>query len=191
LTDFARYYDLEGYLFRDVSARYTTQKLLSAFDFFCIVIWKANRAKSKVAKRLLAQGHPDLETAVAALTTAVANAQDNKERLKVLIEGWAFRLPMASAILTVLYPRDFTIYDVRVCEILGDFSDAQYESHYEALWQRYSAYVARVHQAVPQVSELRDKDRYLWGQSFACQLQRDIENKFGYAPGNSESGLGA
>lgn len=47
------YYYLEQYLFDVVSARFQTVGTLSAFDFFCIVIWKANRAKSKVAKRLL------------------------------------------------------------------------------------------------------------------------------------------
>lgn len=186
MTDFARYYDLEGYLFRDVSGRYRKDKKLSAFDFFCIVIWKANRAKSKVAKRLLAQGHPDLEAAVAALTAVITSAQDSKERLRVLIEGWGFRLPMASAILTVLFPDDFTVYDVRVCEILGDFKDAQYKTQYEALWARYSGYVARVRQSVPEVAGLRDKDRYLWGQSFASQLQRDMESQFGNAPDDSE-----
>jgi hypothetical protein len=28
---------------------------------------------------------------------------------------------MASAILTVLYPESCTVYDVRVCDVLGDF----------------------------------------------------------------------
>lgn len=186
LTDFARYYDLEDYLFRDVSARFTNEKRLSAFDFFCIVIWKANRAKSKVAKRLLAQGHSDLEAAVAALAAAIKSARDNKERLRAVVEGWGFRLPIASAILTVLFPDDFTVYDLRVCEILGDFSDAQYKTQFEALWARYSAYVARVQQSVPHVGALRDKDRYLWGQSFAAQLQRDMESQFGNAADGSE-----
>lgn len=186
LTDFTRYYDLEGYLFRDVLGRFRKEQKLSAFDFFCIVIWKANRAKSKVAKRLLAQGHPDLEAAVAALTASITNAQDNKERLRVLVVDWGFRLPLTSAILTVLFPDDFTVYDVRVCEILGDFNDAQNKTQFEAIWERYSAYIARVQQSVPEVAGLRDKDRYLWGQSFALQLQRDMKSQFGNARDDSE-----
>jgi hypothetical protein len=185
LTDYARYYDLEGYLFQDVSPRYRNEKQLSAFDFFCIVIWKANRAKSKVAKRLLAHGHSDLDAAVAALTAAITSARDNKERLRAVVEEWGFRLPMASAILTVLFPDDFTVYDVRVCEILGDFKDAQYKTPYEALWARYSAYVAQVQQSVPEIAGLRDKDRYLWGRSFAFQLQRDVKSHFGNAADDS------
>ena len=38
--------------------------------------------------------------------------------MRILIEDWAFRLPMASAILTVLYPDSFTVYDIRVCSEL-------------------------------------------------------------------------
>jgi hypothetical protein len=49
VTDYARYYDLESYLFQEVSHRFTSRKPLSAFDFFRIVVWKANRSKSKVA----------------------------------------------------------------------------------------------------------------------------------------------
>ena len=111
-TNFLQYYDLEGYLFKVVSTRYSQNKTLKAFDFFCIVIWKANRAKSKVAERLLAHGNsqPILETAVDSLLTAISEAKDQRTRLSVLIEGWGFRLPMASAILTVLYPEDFTVY---------------------------------------------------------------------------------
>ncbi len=186
MNDFSRYYDLENYLFGEVSNRYQRDKQLSAFEFFCIVIWKANRAKSMVARRLLAQGHGDLESAVNALTTSIAKAQDDRGRLKILIVDWGFRLPMASAILTVLFPDDFTIYDVRVCEVLGDFKDAQYKTTFEALWQRYSAYVVRVRESALGGRSLRAQDRYLWGQSFASQLQKDIGDQFGNAQDDSE-----
>ena len=43
--DFLRYYDLETYLFDDVHDRFHRQGSLSAFNFFAIVVWKANRAK--------------------------------------------------------------------------------------------------------------------------------------------------
>ena len=179
-TNFLQYYDLEGYLFKVVSTRYSQNKILTAFDFFCIVIWKANRAKSKVAERLLAHGNsqPSLKAAVDSLLTAISEAKDQRTRLSVLIEDWGFRLPMASAILTVLYPEDFTVYDIRVCDVLRDFKDAQYKTSFTALWERYSAYVIAVKDAVPECSSLRDKDRFLWGKSFASQLQTDIQSSF-------------
>ena len=98
--------------------------------------------------------------------------------LSVLIEGWGFRLPMASAILTVIYPEDFTVYDVRVCDVLGDYKDVQYKTNFDILWERYSAYILRVKNAVPEYPRLRDKDRYLWGKSFALQLKTDILASF-------------
>lgn len=57
--DYLRYYDLEAYLFEDVRKRFQKEGVLSAFDFFSIVIWKANRAKSKVAHRLLKMAETD------------------------------------------------------------------------------------------------------------------------------------
>lgn len=176
--DYTKYYDLENYLFHDISSRYQQEKMLGAHDFFCIIIWKANRSKSKIAKRLLAHGpYTDLETAVRTLTQAISDASDNKGRLAVLIDRWEFRLPMASAILSVLFPEDFTVYDVRVCDILGDFHDAQNRT-FEPLWERYALYVEQVRNAVPQKASLRDKDRYLWGKSFAQQLGRDLATQF-------------
>ena len=119
-----------------------------------------------------------LDTAVAILLSEICHAEDSCARLAVLIERWGFRLPMASAILTVLYPDQFTIYDVRVCDILGDFHDAQNKTKYNKLWERYVAFIAAVREAVPSESLLRDKDRFLWGQSFASQLQRDVSAAF-------------
>jgi hypothetical protein len=93
---------------------------------------------------------------------------------------------MASAILTVLYPDDFTVYDIRVCDVLGDFKDAQYKTNFAKLWERYAAYVIAVKDAVPECSSLRDKDRFLWGKSFATQLQTDIQSSFGRGDSDAE-----
>jgi len=178
--DYRAYYHLERYVFHEVSAHYREAGQLTAFDFFCIVIWKANRSKSRVANRLLAQGFTDLESAVSALTRSLATAPDDKERLRILMDGWGLRLPMASAILTVLYPESFTVYDVRVCDVLGDFRTTQYRTDFEALWDEYQRFMAAVHAAVNEAYDLRDKDRWLWGKSF-CQrleLEADLSSQF-------------
>lgn len=187
-TNFLQYYDLESHLFKVVAIRYAQDKTITAFDFFCIVIWKANRAKSKIAKRLVAHGNgqANLESAVGSLLAAISEAKDQRARLSVLVEGWGFRLPMASAILAVLYPEEFTVYDIRVCDVLGDFKDAQYKTNFAALWERYAAYVIAVKDAVPTCSSLRDKDRFLWGKSFATQLQADIQSSFGSGDSKAE-----
>jgi len=83
-TDYRKFFDLENYLFGDVSKRFSEQSYLEAFDFFCIVIWKANRSKSKIARRLLFKGHPDLDSAVVALTKSLAKAENDKKRMYIL-----------------------------------------------------------------------------------------------------------
>lgn len=77
--------------------------------------WKANRSKNKGRDRL-ARLSGDFESAVTSIGSALASAHDQKARLRCLMVEWGFRLPVASAILAVLYPDEFTIYDVRVCE---------------------------------------------------------------------------
>lgn len=172
------YYHLESYLFDVVSPRFRNSGTLTAFDFFCIIIWKANRAKSKVAKRLSHSGQNSLEAAVQALALQVSSAESPKERLGVLMESWGFLLPMASAILTVLYPTDFTVYDVRVCEELNDFRKLKDIRDIEKRWVDYKSYCKAVEAAVSEPLSLRDKDRWLWGKSFATQLQIDIQRNF-------------
>lgn len=177
--DFRIYYDLEGYLFDTVSPRFHAEHTLSAFDFFCIVIWKANRAKSRIAKRLLSHAnYTDLDSAVKALTAAIAHAPTPKEKLQVLLNEWGFLLPMASAILTVLYPDDFTVYDIRVCDILGDFHWVGNRSKFEDIWTGYTKYTAAVRANTPAELSLRDKDRWLWGKSFYNDLVEDLNKNF-------------
>lgn len=152
---------------------------LSAFDFFCIVIWKANRAKSIVAKRLLSKGNfPSLEAAVSALTEQVHTAASPEQRLATLMDVWGFRLPMATAILTVLYPSEFTVYDVRVCDELRNFHSLQSVSKRSQRWSGYQDYRDAVAAAAPPALSLRDKDRWLWGKSFAEQLESNIAANF-------------
>ncbi len=177
--DFRTYYDLESYLFGTVSPRFTSEHTLSAFDFFCIVIWKADRSKTKVVKRLLTHGKfPDLDSAVKSLSAKIAAALSPKDKLKVLVSDWGFLLPTASAILTVLYPDDFTVYDIRVCNVLGQFHSLKNRSNYESIWTGYTQFAAAVREKGPAELSLRDKDRWLWGKSFHEELREDIATNF-------------
>ena len=175
--DFRQYYNLESYLLDTVQLRFAQEGQLSAADFFCIVIWKANRAKSKIAKRLL-RNHENLDTAVQSLTAGLAQQPNAKDKMRYLLGDWDFRLPTASAILAILYPNDFTIYDVRVCDILGGFHSLNNRVTFENLWREYQAFKRAVELSAPSELNLRDKDRYLWGKSFYKQLMKDIGNEF-------------
>jgi hypothetical protein len=175
--DFREYYQLESYLFDKVRVQFAKQGYLTAFDFFCIVIWKANRAKSKMAKKLLEGTNVSLDAAVGALTYGIAKQKTAKDRLGLLWNA-GFRLPMASAILTVLYPDEFTMYDTRVCGILGGFHNLDNLSDFEDVWQSYQDFKRKVVESTPAELTLRDKDRYLWGKSFYEQLTHDISQGF-------------
>ena len=174
-------YHLEKYLFETVGPRFKKNTKLSAFDFFCIVIWKANRAKSKVAKRLLSIDplkRKDLNLIVKDITSKIYNENDLQNRLKILMVDWGFRLPMASAILTVLFPDDFTIYDVRVCDSLCAHHKLGNKTKFKNIWEEYQKFKSDVKNRTPSNLSLRDKDRYLWGQSFKNQLEDDIKQMF-------------
>jgi hypothetical protein len=181
--NYHQFYDMESYLFGPVRSRFEEQGELSAFDFFCIIIWKANRAKSKIAGRLLKHGYGDLDTAVRELTRGLAQQSTPQERLQYLVKEWGFQLPIASAILTVLYPDEFTIYDKRVCdelkEICGrDFHNLVNLTDPNSLWKEYKDFRQQVNKSAPGYPALRDKDRYLWGKSFHDQLVKDIAQGF-------------
>ena len=121
------------------------------------------------------------------LTKRIAAQESPKDKLRLLMNAdLGFRLPMAIAILTVLYPGEFTIYDVRVCGSLSRFHNLTNITNFDKLWDRYIEYKSCVETNAPQGYSLRDKDRYLWGKSFNEQLCGDIENKFGVGPGEDE-----
>ena len=85
---------------------------------------------------------------------------------------------MASAILAVLYPERFTVYDERVCGSLKKFKNLKNLVNFERQWSGYQDFKREVEQAVKRKSTLRDKDRYLWGKSLHDQLKKDIEQGF-------------
>jgi hypothetical protein len=174
--DYLRYYNLEAYLFEDVRQRFFRDGKLDAFDLFSIIIWKANRSKSKLARRLIKKCG-DLQVAASTFTTELFNAPSPEARLLVAMTSWGFYLPMASSVLSVLWPDEFTIYDVRVCDELGGFHSIG-KLGPNKVWPKYCDYRAAVVQAVPADVRLRDKDRFLWGRSAARQLVRDIQQGF-------------
>lgn len=177
-NNFIKYYDLESYIFGGVSKRFHKCGFLSAFDFFTIIIWKANRAKSKISKQILGRGYDNLDDGVKDLTNDIYECTEDKRRLECLMKKWGFRLPMSSAILTVLYPDIFTVYDVRVCETLNIKNNLDNITNFDKLWSSYLEYKNKVFSAAEGNLSLRDSDRYLWGKSFYDQLNNDISIGF-------------
>ena len=180
--DYLKLYDLERYLFDDVKTSFHKNKKLCAFDFFCIIIWKTtHRVKSKIACKLLEHGGDagkDLNRIVGNLTSAIAEAENDKERMRILIQDWKFFLPTATAILTVMYPESFTVYDRRVCDELRNHHKLKNKSWSDALWDGYRAFLKDLRHIEPAVAALRDKDRTLWAKSFEKELNKGIATRF-------------
>ena len=177
-----RYKNLEQYLFTDVNRRFHRDRSLGAFDLFSIVVWKANRAKSNVAKRLMSKAKSrTLETVARRLTRNLYKLDDDNQRLVYLRCEWRLGLPMASAILSVCYPDRFSIYDYRVCEelaTLGNFKNLSNRTKEASLCAGYEQFLAAVRKAAPKGLSLRDCDRFLWARSSANQLEEDIRDGF-------------
>ena len=170
--DFKKFYDLETYLFSEVADTFGKTGKISTTDFFMIIIWKSNRAKTTV-KKTLSKNVNDFAEAVEQIAKSLSSTTNNKRRLYILMHDWGLRLPMATAILTVLFSDDFTVYDVRVCNELDDFHKLDWWIFSDKLWDEYVRFVEAVRAKTPQNLSLRDKDRYLWGRSFFEQAQAD------------------
>lgn len=178
--DYSKYYDLENYLFEEIFNKFQENKKLDAFDFFCILIWKSNRSKTKHAKRLLKIAHEknelrdvNLDRICEYITERIYNESNKFEyplKLEYLLKEWKFRLPTASAILTVLYPDKFTVYDLRVCQTLSEYKNLADESNITQVVNGYFDFVEKMKLTVPQKATLREKDKYLWGKSFYNDL---------------------
>jgi hypothetical protein len=177
--DELKYFNLDNLLFEgenSISKKFNKDGFLNAEDFFCILIWKANRAKSKHANRLLELNpNKDLETICIELTKSIFQAHSDEDRYEILRgKKYKFKLPTTSAILAVYNPVKFSIYDYRACDILKEFKDFSKINS----WEKYNEFNNAVNTQVKQYDKLRDKDRYLWGKSFHTELIEGLKNNF-------------
>jgi hypothetical protein len=171
--NYAKFYHLEHYLLEEVGPRFRLRGTIDSIDLFMIFVWKANRAKTRVRDKLKGRAGGSFSNAASEIARALSTAKDQKERLAILMRDWGLRLPMASAILTILYPENFTVYDVRVCKVLRiTHRDLRFS---DKCWKEYENYKDAVCKNTPSNLSLRDKDRFLWGKSFLEDVKRDAQ----------------
>lgn len=171
--DYAKFYHLERYLLEEVGPQFRSSGTIDPVDLFMIFVWKANRAKTRVRDRLKGHANGSFSNAALEISRALYAAKDHKERLGILMRDWGLRLPMASAILTILYPKDFTVYDVRVCDMLQiTCRDLRFS---DKCWKEYETYKEALCKNTPQDLCLRDKDRFLW-ESHSGRASREMRN---------------
>jgi hypothetical protein len=173
------FYNPETYLFPGLAVRFAETSALDPMELYLILDWKAPRARTKHLRRLAERASGSFERAAVEIATQIGKSANPKDRLRALLETWGFRLPTASAILSVLYPDEFTIYDVRVCDALRKYHDIA-DHGWPRVWVEYEQFLAAVRAADLPVSTLRDRDRWLWGE--AKQKQMALELAAGGAP---------
>jgi hypothetical protein len=164
-VSYGKFYNLEDYLLNEVGPRFRSSHDLAALDLYLILVWKANRSKTKARNRLAHRAGGSFQEAARLISRDLASSTSSKEMLKQLMDRWGFRLPTATALLTVLQPTEFTVYDIRVCSVLERFEDLAGRKFSDSLWDKYLEFKACVEAAAPTALSLRDKDRYLWGKS--------------------------
>ncbi len=164
MLDPIHYYNPETTLFPELADRFQRTGNLTDEELYLILDWKAPRARTYHLKRL-ATGRT-FSQAAQQLGREVHRAATDELRLKsLMVTPWNFALPTATAILTVLYPERFTMYDIRVCEELGDFKRLAYHRWSHQTWPEYERFVDAVRLAVPGNLTLRDGDRWLFGRN--------------------------
>lgn len=117
---------------------------------------------------------------MAEIAEGIYSAEGDEARLALLMnDRWEFRLPTASAILSVLYPGRFSVYDIRACETLekmglGNHKNIGEEKNASATWLAYQRFLNAVRAVGPASACLRSKDYYLWGHSLFDSISKEL-----------------
>lgn len=173
--NFLKYYWLEKDYFPEIREFFFKEHYLKPEQFFAIVFWKSVRPRKLIKDGLRANGK-SLDESVKQLTQKIFNEKNNSKKLQILLDNnKGFKVSMASAILTVLYPEDFTIYDYRVWNQVKNTMDQKEISNKKDVINLYWKFVKLVKEHTNNFT-LRDGDRNLWGKSWHYDLQKFISD---------------
>lgn len=186
--NYLKYYWLEKDFFPEIYKYFHEKRILTPEQFFSIIIWKSIRPRKRIKQGLLASGK-SLNDAIKDLAVEIynVNVKEKEQKLEIMLKRSGFQLAMASAILTVLYPDIFTVYDIRVRGQLRDpknskqiYPDITYTKN--RIRRYFDEYIPQVLQRGRQISKnpnlsLRDCDRLLWAKSWHEDLKEFFLNK--------------
>ncbi len=170
------YYNPETRIFPALAESFATTGKLDPLGLYVILDWKSPRARTKHRSRLIRIAG-SFNSAVDQIGAELHAAASPEQRLGLLLTKWDFLPPTASAILAILYPDTFTIYDIRVCNTLGGFHNLAYMAWSPTFWKEYQRYVGAVRDAASQGLSLRDCDRWLWGQNKRDTLVNELADR--------------
>jgi hypothetical protein len=167
------YYNREALMFPQMAQSFASTGALNPMDFYVILDWKSSRARTRHRSRL-ARLAGTFNAAVGQIGADLHGATGPEQQLGLLLIKWGFRLPTASAILTVIYPEKFTIYDIRVCNALDGFHQLGRMKWSPTAWAEYQMFMGAVRAAAPPGLSLRDCDRWLWGRDKHETLRNEL-----------------
>lgn len=167
LARLARLYALEDYLFEVVTRRFQDTGTLNPYDFYAIVSWKSVRPKTKIRSGLAKAGKSASD-----LMREVSRASTAEEKVQALLGVWGIGIAMASAILTVCYPDEFTVLDYRAWSVLRQASAEDLPRRYPHTAGDYLQYCLACRELAARVClSLRSLDRALWAMSWEEDLR--------------------
>ncbi len=162
IKDYLKYYWLENYLFGEVSGNFQKDGYLSDEDFFAIVIWKRNASKTKIKMGIKNSGKTIKE-----ITFEISRTVNIEQKLEILTSISGIGISIASAILTVLYPTQFTIADYRAGNSLRNKFDGENIPSKISDSKNYFLYLEVCKKLAEKNNlSLRDFDRAIWGMDF-------------------------
>ena len=176
---YLKYYFLEDYLFNEVSKNFKESGYLTPEEFFAIVIWKRAASKTKIKRELIKSG----KTIKSITSDIFKNKNDRRKQLNLLTDIKQIGISIASAILTVCYPDDFTIVDIRACASLkrefniGNFPYEKFTLKSDVSKRLYLKYVDKCKELAKQAGfDLRNFDRVLFGQDIYNDEKNGLKN---------------
>lgn len=161
MKKYLKYYFLEDYLFKTVNKNFHKNKRLTPEEFLAIIIWKRNASKTKVIEGINASGK-----SIRTITNGIYKSSRREMKLQVLLEIKHIGIALASAILTVLYDKEFTVFDYRAKNSLESIG-VQIIGSPDNKPEDYFSYVDLCKKQAKKYNlTLREFDRVLWAMDF-------------------------
>lgn len=163
MKKYLKYYFLEDYLFKTVNKNFHKNKCLTPEEFLAIIIWKRNASKTKVVEGVNASGK-----SIRTITNEIYKSTNRERKLQILLEIKNIGIAIASAVLTVLYDKEFTVLDYRAknslkIKIIG----IQVKGDPDNKPEDYFSYVDLCKKGAKKYNlSLREFDRALWAMDF-------------------------
>lgn len=102
-------YDTENYLFKVIGPSVKKRGFFLFDEFYKICMWKSARQKQRYIKN---------KDSVEKKTNSAFAEVDERKRMEMLCRLNGVSIPMASALLTIVYPEKYAVIDIRCLEML-------------------------------------------------------------------------